>query len=79
MPKYEDFPITSVCRADLESIGFDTTTVDDATMKELAERLAHDYCEQLFWRSLEIIGDFLEIPKPEASEHRTNDGEPASN
>ena len=61
--RYEDFPITSVCRADLESIGFDASAVDDATMKELAEKLADDYCEQLFWGSLEIIADYLEIPK----------------
>jgi hypothetical protein len=64
--KYRDFPITSVCRADLESIGFDTGAVDDATMKELAEKLADDYCEQLFWGSLEIIADYLKIPKSEA-------------
>jgi len=63
MPKYADFPITSVCRADLESIGFDTASVDDGTMKELAGKLADDYCEQLFWGSLEILADYLKIPK----------------
>jgi hypothetical protein len=60
---YVDVPITSVCREDLESIGFDTRNVDDATMKELAEKLADDYCDQLFWSSLEIIADYLKIPK----------------
>ena len=60
--KYTDFPITSVCRADLESIGYDASEVDDAT-KELSEKLADDYCEQLFWSSLEIIADCLNIPK----------------
>jgi len=65
--KYTDFPITSVCRADLESIGFDPSTVDDATMRELAEKLADDYCEQLFWGSLEIIADYLKVPKHTAS------------
>ncbi|HZM02200.1 MAG TPA: hypothetical protein VFC44_04175 [Candidatus Saccharimonadales bacterium] len=60
---YADFQITSVCRADLESIGFDTAAVDDATMKELAENLANDYCNQLFWGSLEILADDLKIPK----------------
>ncbi len=79
MPQYEDFPITSVCRADLESIGFDTTTVDDATMEELAEKLADDYCDQLFWSSLEIIAEYLEIPKRAPSRHLKADGETASN
>lgn len=60
---YQDFPITSLCRADLESIGFDTRAVDDATMQELAGKLADDYCEQLFWGSLKIIAEHLEIPK----------------
>ena len=58
-----EFRITSVCRADLEGIGFDTALVDDGTMKELAEKLADDYCEQLFWGSLDIIADYLKIPK----------------
>jgi hypothetical protein len=61
--KYADFPITSVCRADLDSIGFDTGAVDDTTMRELAEKLAEDYCGQLFWSSLEILAEHLKIPK----------------
>jgi hypothetical protein len=63
MEKFVAFPITSVCRGDLESIGFDTTLVDDGTMTDLAGKLADDYCDQLFWGSLEIIADYLEIPK----------------
>lgn len=60
---YADFPITSVCRADLESAGFDVSAVDDATMKELAEQLADDFCDQLFWSSLDIIAASLGVPK----------------
>jgi len=63
MDTYADFPITSVCRADLENVGFDASAVDDATMKELASKLADDYCDQLFWGSLEIIAEHLKIPK----------------
>jgi hypothetical protein len=63
MPQYADFLITSVCRADLENIGFDASGVDDATMRELAGKLADDYCEQLFWGSLEILAEHLKIPK----------------
>ena len=79
MPQYENFPITSVCRADLESIGFDTTTVDSATMMELARKLADDYCDQLFWSSVEILAEYLKIPKRAPSQHRNPDGETASN
>lgn len=62
--KQEFFKITSVCRDDLNGIGFDTSKVDDSTMKRLASKLANDYCEQMFWTSLEIIAeDCLEIPR----------------
>ena len=65
---YVDFPITGVCRADLEGIGFDAANVDDATMAKLASKLANDYCDQLFWGSLEIIAEYLGIPKKKNSQ-----------
>ena len=58
-----DFPITSVSREDLEAKGFDVSEVDDATMERLASRMADDYCEQLFWTSMEIIAEYMGIPK----------------
>ena len=58
------FPITSVHRDDLKSAGFDVDKISDAEMKELAGKMADDYCEQLFWNSLKIIaGDILNFPK----------------
>lgn len=59
----ESFVITEVSREDLEGIGFDTSKVSDETMERLARKLGDDYCEQLFWISLEIIAEHLEIPK----------------
>jgi hypothetical protein len=59
----EGFSVTRIFRADLEKAGFDASKVDDATMRKLAFRMATDYCEQLFWSSLEIIADHLKIPK----------------
>lgn len=64
----ESFVITSVSREDLEEIGFDTSEVSDETMEYLAKKLGNDYCEQLFWSSLEIIAEYLEIPKKEHKE-----------
>ena len=61
----EDFIITSVSREDLESAGFDASNVDDDTMTELAEEMADDYLEQLFWTSLKILAENLGIPKKE--------------
>jgi hypothetical protein len=74
----ESFPITSVSRGDLDAKGFDTSEVDDATMERLASKMADDYCEQLFWSSMEIIAEYMDIPKkvdlppdflPDYSEH----------
>lgn len=59
----ESFPITSVSRDDLDAKGFDTSEVDDATMERLASKMADDYCEQLFWSSMEIIAEYMDIPK----------------
>lgn len=58
------FKVTSVCREDLESRGFDTSKVDDSDMETLASKLSDDYCEQMYWISLDIIAEEgLEIPK----------------
>ena len=59
----ESFVISEVSREDLEEIGFDTSEVPDETMEHLAKKLGDDYCEQLFWSSLKIIAEYLEIPK----------------
>ena len=48
------FPITSVHRDDLEGQGFDVEKISDDDMQNLAEKMADDYCEQLFWPSMEI-------------------------
>jgi len=58
------FDITAVSREDLESKGFDTSNIDDSDMETLARKMGDDYCEQLYWTSMEIIAeDYLEIPK----------------
>jgi len=61
--KQEYFQITSVCRADLKSAGFDTKNVDDSTMLKLASKMADAYCDHGFWIDLEILADYLKIKK----------------
>lgn len=63
MPKKESFVITSVSRADLEGIGFDTSKVSDAQMERLAEKMADDYVNQMFWISLEMLAEYLGFPQ----------------
>ena len=54
---YKGFPITSVCRADLEQCGFNTADVDDDTMSQLASKMANAYCDSGFWEDLEVLAD----------------------
>ena len=62
--KYDKaFPVTSVCRADLESAGFDAANVDDDIMAELASKMANAYCDMGFWESLAVLADHLGIKK----------------
>ena len=60
---YGAFPITSVCRADLEYAGFDATNVDDNTMSKLASKMANAYCDMGFWDDLEALANCLKIKK----------------
>jgi len=59
------FPITSVSKEDIIH-AFQNTDIagqvkervaemDDGEMKELASKMADDYCNQMFWNSLRII------------------------
>ena len=58
------FKISSIHRDDLARQGFDVSDVTDEDMRELARKLENDYCEQLFWESMDIIADQgLEIPR----------------
>ncbi|MBQ9655934.1 MAG: hypothetical protein IJV38_07925 [Prevotella sp.] len=59
----DSFSISQLSREDLEQQGFDTSNVDDKMMQHLADKLGDDYCEQLFWVSLDIIAESMGIPK----------------
>lgn len=65
----ESFPITSVSRADLEQKGYDTSKITDKQMEILAKKMADDYCEQMFWSSMDIIAENLGFPKIETKNH----------
>lgn len=62
MNKNKEFSLTSVCRQDLESIGYDTSDINDETMQELASKMGEAIMEE-FWIDLPIIADRLSINK----------------
>jgi len=55
------FPITSVHRYDvkeaLKLTDEQASKITDGMMREIARKMADDYCEQLFWDSLTIIAE----------------------
>ena len=61
--KSESYIISELSKEDLEERGFDTSNISEETMKKLASKLGDDYCENLFWTSLDIIAESMNIPK----------------
>ena len=64
----ESFIVAEVSRKDLEELGYNTSEVSDETMEKLAGKLGDNYCEQLFWTSLNITAEYMDIPKKEFNE-----------
>lgn len=59
------YNITSLHKDDLESIGYDTSNLDESDMNTLADKMADDYLEQLYWDSLSVLAGLMGIPKKE--------------
>ena len=69
----KQFKIASVCKEDLLGLEKcdregnitpmfnrdDVMSLTDSQMERLASKLSDDYCEQLYWLSLEIIGEYI--------------------
>ena len=56
------YPVALVSRENLQSCGFDTRSITDAQMRELAKRMRHFYGEQFFLSNMEAIAEALEFP-----------------
>lgn len=69
------FYITSVHRDDLEAQGFDVSNVSDAQMLKLAEMLSDDYCEQLFWTSVDSLAEYVGMTKRDDAESEDDNEE----
>lgn len=61
----KQFTVTSVSRADCESIGFDVSTLTDEDMQKVADAMGESYCNghSCFWNDLEAI--LIEVYKLE--------------
>ena len=63
------YPISYLTQEDLESKGYDTSHLTSVQMNCLADKLADNYHEYLYWESLESIADAYNIPKKEVATH----------
>lgn len=60
---HKEFPITSICRGDLEVLGYDSSKVSDAQMQQLASRMETLYLETDKWKALRKAANELGIVK----------------
>ena len=59
----QHFPVSSVHRDDLESEGFDVSSVTDEQMETIADKMGDAYNESGYWIDLKIFADNAGIPK----------------
>ena len=56
------YPVALASRENLQSCGFDTRSITDTQMRELAKRMRRCYGEQFFLSNMEAIAEALEFP-----------------
>ena len=55
----EFFQVTSISRADLDALGYNTEDITDKQMERLARKMAEDYLNQLYWTSMDILAECM--------------------
>lgn len=59
---YQDYPVITVCRADLESYIKNVEVLTDDDMREIASKLADALFDTAYWDCLEVIATEI-IPR----------------
>ena len=57
------YSISRLHKDDLEHLGFNVRKVTESNLLTIASKLGDDYCDSLFWNSLDIIATGIGIPK----------------
>lgn len=57
------FPITSLHRDDIETIGYNASRISNRDMNWIAKRMANGYLDDLFWIQLRLLAEELGLPK----------------
>lgn len=57
------FPVATLHRNELEEKGFIGVEISDEQMEDLARKMEKDYHDRLFWDSMEIIAENMDLPR----------------
>lgn len=58
-----EFPITTVCKEDVDTAGFDTTNITEEQLKKIANNMEDMYLKDGFWHDLRVSAEKVGIPK----------------
>lgn len=63
MARKTEFPITSVCKEDLDTAGFDISNITALQLTRIANLMENSYLENGFWHDLKEAAIRVGIPK----------------
>lgn len=58
-----EFPITTICKEDVETAGFDVSNITDEQLKKIADNMEDMYLKDGFWHDLRASAEKVGIPK----------------
>lgn len=63
---YKSFQVSSVCREDLLSQGYDRKQVlalDDSDMQHIADKMGESFCDMGYWEALDVMAEDYKLKK----------------
>ena len=57
------YPISHLHIDDMKQAGFNTKKVSESDLETIADKMNDDYCDWMYWDSLNTIGDIMGIPR----------------
>lgn len=58
-----EFPITTICKEDVETAGFDISNITEEQLKKIADNMEDMYLQDGFWHDLRVSAEKVGIPK----------------
>lgn len=58
-----EFPITTICKEDVETAGFDVSNITEEQLQNIANDMEDMYLRDGFWHDLRTSAEEIGIPK----------------